>query len=179
MLNKLRFVIVLALTLCVLAPAALCAPVKLAQITIYETPWEKFGALHFPFLFNIPAPIEYVLCEVGATPTGCTNNNISDVVCVVNNSAGEATTAMISDDETPLSLGNLPPDFPCQLNSTPPPTLVFLEETGKAQNLTPKGGLPTILPSGAAGPPISVIATSDLDTVPPKTTSDILLVETP
>jgi hypothetical protein len=178
MLSKLRLVTILALTIGVFTPAAFGAPTKIGMITLYESSFEYFGALHFPFLFKISAPLEYVLCENGVSSNGgCVNNDISDVVCLTNNSAGEAVTAMISDDETPLSLGNLPPDFPCQQTSSPPPTVTFLQETGKSQTLTPKGGLPTTLPSGAAGPPITVIAMSDVNET--QSESDFLLVETP
>ena len=142
----------------------------LGKITLNESPYEKFGQLFFPFQFQTP-PLLFVLCESGVSPTGggCVNQVISDFVCVTNNQAGEGTVAMMSDLETSLSLGNLPPDFPCP-NHTPP---IFLPETGKGQLLSGKGGFPTSIP----GLFIKVTAQSDLD---PTTsiTSDILTAST-
>jgi hypothetical protein len=172
MLQKLRLMTVISLAVLVLTPLAFSAPVRIGTITLNESPYEKFGALYFPFRFN-SAPLMWVLCETGVNSTGCVNGLVSDVVCVTNNSAGEGVAAMISDTETSLSLGNLPPDFPCQVAATPP---IFLKETGQPQVLS-GSGIPTILPTGAPGPLIMVVATSDLD---PSTTvtSDTLQILT-
>ena len=172
MLQKLRLTAI-SLVVFVLTPLAFSAPVQIGTITLNESPYEKFGALYFPFTFRISTPLMWVLCENGVNSGGCVNGLVSDVVCVTNNSAHEGVAAMISDQETSLSLGNLPPDFPCQVAATPP---IFLVETGKPQILS-GSGIPTVLPNGAAGPLIMVVATSDLD---PSTsvTSDTLQIST-
>jgi len=173
MMRRIRLLTVLALAVCVLAPMAFSAPVMIGKVILNESPFEKFGALYFPFQFQIPAPLLFVLCESGVNPAGgCVNGIVSDVVCVTNNQAGEGVAAMMSDQETSLSVGNLPPDFPCPATAAP----IFLKETGRAQVLSGKG-IPTILPTGAPGPVIKVTATSDLD---PTTniTSDTLVVST-
>lgn len=168
MFRKIRLVAVLSLVVCVLAPLAFSAPTMIGKIILNESQWEKFGALYLPFTFQIP-PQLYVLCETGIDPvTGqCLNNLVSDVICATNNSANEGVVAMMSDLEKGLDLNNLPPDFPC---SFPNSQHTFFKETGKAQVLT-GAGLPT------TGPPIKIIATSDLD---PSTslTSDTLMVLT-
>jgi hypothetical protein len=173
MLRKLRPVAALSLAVFVLTSLAFST--RLGSITLNETQFEKFGELFFPFQFKISLPLLFALCENGINPTGgCVNNIVSDFVCVTNNSAGEGVAAMISDQENgTLNLSTLPPDFPCTANSK----LVFLKETGKAQVLAKS--IPTILPTGAAGPTITVIATSDLDTTPPPVVSDTLVISTP
>jgi hypothetical protein len=166
--RKLRLVIVLGLAVCVLTPMAFSFP--LGKIVLNESPYEKFGALYYPFTFNIAAPIQFVLCESGVDPAGgCVNQIVSDVVCVNNNGAGEGVIAMISDAENSISLGNLPPDFPCPVGNS---QLVFVAETGRMQTLA--GAIPTTLPGGAAGPKVKIVALSDLEGS--GATSDVLSV---
>lgn len=175
MLRKTRVLTALTLVVLVLAPLASAAPVLIGKIILNESPFEKFGALYFPFQFQTPAPLLFVLCETGVSPAGgCVNQNISDVVCIANNSAGEGVAAMMSDLETSLSLGNLPPDFPCSASSS---IVTFLAETGKPQILSGKG-IPTILPGGGPGPLIKVIAMSDLDPTATNKQSDSLTIST-
>lgn len=170
MLRRIKLLTALSLAVCVLPPLAFSAPVMLGKITLNESPFEKFGQLFFPFQFATP-PILFVLCESGVSPTGgCVNQAISDFVCVTNNQAGEGTAAMMSDLETSLSLGNIPPDFPCQPGAAPP---IFLAETGKMQILSGKAGFPT----SVAGLFIKVSAQSDLDPTT-SVTSDTLTVST-
>jgi hypothetical protein len=171
MLRKLRSVAVLSLAVLVLTSLAFSATqLKLGSITLNENPFEKFGALFFPFTFNVSSLGQmWVLCEFGTvTGGGCVNGVISDAVCVNNNQANEGVAALISDLENGLS--NLPPDFPCNVDSK----TVFLKETGKAQVLSGPG-IPTTLPGGGAGPLIKVVATSDLDPTT-STTSDTLVI---
>jgi hypothetical protein len=184
-----RLLTVQLLAICVLTPLAFSAPVVLGRIFLYDPPvttpptpsFEKFGALHYVFQFaGIPANgLLFVLCDNGVDPTTgqCVNQANSDFFCVTNNQAGEGTVAMMSDLETPLSLGNIPPDFPCQV-VTGGASPIFLAETGKPQTLSPIGGFPTILPGGAAGPHIKVLAQSVLVETGTGTLSDVLTVMT-
>jgi hypothetical protein len=171
---RIKFLVVQVLTVCALAPFAFSVT-RIGSIALSEPPagttsFEKFGALYFPFTFNMP-PTLFVLCETGVvTGGGCVNNVISDFVCVANNQFGEGVVAMMSDQGTSLSLGNIPLDFPCQASSS---VLVYLTETGKMQTLSPKAGFPTTL-GGVPGPFIKVIAQSDLETT--SATSDVLSV---
>lgn len=177
-MRRIKLLVVLGLAVSILTPLAFSAVVRIGSVTLSEPPagtvsYEKFGALYFPFLFNMP-PTLFVLCETGVSTSGCVNNNISDFVCVTNNQAPEGVVAMMSDQGTPLSLTAIPPDFPCQASNS---ALAFLTETGKVQTLSPKAGFPTIFPTGAAGPFIKVTAMSDLD-VTTSLTSDVLTVYT-
>lgn len=171
-MRRIKVLAVRLLAVCFLTPLAFAAPVKIASITLSEPPagtpsFEKFGVLYFPFLFNI-SPTLFVMCETGISPTGgCDTNGISDFVCVTNNQFREGVVAMMSDLETPLSLGNIPPDFPCQLSSST--VVTFLKETGTVQTLSPPGGFPT------TGPFIKVTALSALETTT-SPTSDVLTV---
>lgn len=158
---------------CILTTLAFSATVKIASVTLSEPPagtpsYEKFGVLYFPFVFNM-SPQLFVLCDPGAS---CANNvGVSDFVCVTNNQFGEGVVAMMSDLEVSLNLNNIPPDFPCQLSSS---QVTFLTETGKPQTLSPKGGFPTTLPTGAPGTFIKLNAQSDVETT--TATSDVLTV---
>jgi hypothetical protein len=172
MLRKLRSVAVLSRAVLVLTSLAFSAPVKVGTITLNENSFEKFGALFFPFTFNVPSlGLMFVLCENGTVAGGgCVNGVVSDAICVNNNQAGEGVTAMISDLENGLS--NLPSDFPCNVDSQ----TTFLKETGKGQVLA--RSIPTTLPGGVAGPTITVTATSALDTTT-SIVSDTLVITTP
>jgi hypothetical protein len=173
MLNRMRMFVTVSLAVVILGSSAFAAPVMIGKIVLNESSYEKFGVLYFPFRFNIRAPLMFVLCENGVSPAGgCVNNVVSDVICVSNNQVGEGVAAMISDLENGLSLGNLPPDFPCPAGVAPK----FLAETGKGQVLSGRG-IPTILPTGGPGPLIKVTATSDLDAVT-TVTSDVLTIST-
>ena len=173
---RIKLTIAQLLAVCALTPLAFSA-VKIGSIVLSEPPagapsFEKFGALFFPFTFTMPSQL-FVLCETGVNPTGggCVNNVISDFVCVANNQFGEGVVAMLSDLETSLSLGNIPPDFPCQASSS---VQHFRTETGKPQVLSPPTGFPTTL-AGSPGPFIQVTAQSALEGTT-STTSDVLTV---
>ncbi len=167
----------ISLAVCLLAPNAYSAPV--GKIILSESPFEKFGTLFLPFSFATEQL--YVLCEFGVDPTraACTNNAVSDLVSVTNVAVPgvppEGRVSMLSGVEGQQNLV-VPPDFPLPGAGAPPP--IFLAETGRAQTLTPKGGLPTVNPDGSPGPKIKIMATSDLDPVPPPPMSDVLVVST-
>ena len=174
---RIKLTIAQLLAVCALTPSAFSA-VKIGTIVLSEPPagapsFEKFGALFFPFTFiTMPSQL-FVLCETGVNPMGggCVNNVISDFVCVANNQFGEGVVAMLSDLETPLSLSNIPPDFPCQASSS---ALHFRPETGRPQTLSPPTGFATTL-AGSPGPFIQVTAQSALEGTT-STASDVLTV---
>jgi hypothetical protein len=153
----------------VLATSA--TPRRIGTIILNESKFESFGALSFPFTFNVPQLI--VLCELGVVttpPARCVNNVVSDIVSVTNNKFGEGVVAMSSNAEGSL---HVPVGFP--LPPVGSPTIV-LSETGKTQALTGKAGLVTTNPGGSPGPKITLSASSDLETG--ATTSDVLTVST-
>ena len=169
MQRKIRLLSVVFLAVFLLATNVFSAVTPIAKITLNQTRFEKFGSLFFPFVFAKPQL--YVLCQVGVDPTGqrCVNDDVSDVISVTNNDFNEGVVAMIS--EVNGQHLNLPPDFPLP----PPgsPTTLF-KETGRAQLLTGKAGLPTFNPDGTPGPVIRLTAVSDLEQQ--TTTSDVLMV---
>ena len=176
-MRRIKLMIAQLLAVCALTPLAFSAVVKIGTVVLSDAPagtpsFEKFGALFFPFVFKVP-PQLFALCETGVNPAGggCINNMISDFVCITNNQFGEGVVAMLSDQETSLSLSSIPPDFPCQASSS---TLHFRTETGKPQVLSPPAGFPTSL-GGTAGPFIKVTAQSDVEPTT-STTSDVLTV---
>jgi hypothetical protein len=171
--SRMRLLITTSLMVFVLAPMAYSAT-TIATIGLNNSHFEKFGALYFPFLFQVPET--WALCEFGIDPnqpTQCVNNVVSDYITVTNNQFGEGVVAMISDPtEGPLVV---PPDFPVPPQGSP---YIPLKETGRPQILTPRAGIPTVLPTGGPGPFIQLTAMSDLDTTPPPVVSDKLTVAT-
>ena len=152
-----------------LAPNVFSVVTPIGKITLNQTRFEKFGSLFFSFVFVKPQL--YVLCQVGVDPAGlrCVNDDVSDVISVTNNDFNEGVVSMIS--EVNGQHLNLPPDFPL-----PPPgsPVTLFKETGMAQRLTGKAGLPTVNPDGTPGPVIRLTAVSDLEQQ--TATSDVLTV---
>jgi hypothetical protein len=174
-------VLLAALAVFALAPMAYSVVTTIGRIILNETKYEKFGVLYFPFTFRLDKPQVFILCEKGVNPAGggCIGGVEleSDHICVTNISGpnfSEGLVAMLSQ-ATETARIVVPPDFPCSLDPKVS-TITFLAETGKAQVLSPKTGFVTVNPDGSLGPPIKVIATSDLETT--STTSDTLIVAT-
>ncbi len=169
MLRRIKLLSAILLAVTLLAPMTYSAT-ALGKIQLYETPFEKFGSLFYPFTFAVPQLI--VLCEFGVDlrqRTGCVDNMVSDYISVTTNQAGEGVVSMISDLEVLV----VPPDFPL-----PPPgsPITLLPETGTAQRLTPREGLATVNADGSAGPRIRLRTTSDVAVPNKGSVSDILLV---